>query len=205
MPRIVLDEDRFFIRDDDTQREPVRFDDIQSIFAFKLDNFALDEIILAFHLPGERVAVVSEDWDGYNELYQLIDAHPLVTNVGWFLEVAFPAFAENRTLVFERSKQSPDTLSLAAATLAAWARTAEKSLGNAECACYAADRLVALSERLKTADTTATHDLLAEISPDSQVARLLTANRSATFLKIITRRIHRLADQSENTSPAAES
>lgn len=203
VPRIVLNDDHFFIRDDDTQRQSVRFEDIQSIYAAKLDNFAVDEIVLAFHLPGERVAIVSEDWVGYNELYQLIEAHPLVTNVGWFLEVAFPAFAENRTLVFDRSKQPPDTQSHAAATLEAWVRSAEREFGNNATTCHAADRLVALSERLKAGDPTATSELVAEVAPESQVARLLAANRSSTFLNVIARRIRRLADQSGNASPAA--
>lgn len=79
----------------------VQWTEVLEVFACKDDLFSYDEIRIGFRLAADGShQSVGEDFVGYNEL--LARLRPRFTGIrdDWFSDVAFPAFATNRTTLW---------------------------------------------------------------------------------------------------------
>ena len=76
--------------------------DIREVFAFKHDLFSVDEICFGFRLDDAGLYVwVSEDDRGFQQFQSEVERRFSIP-VDWFGKVAYPAFKENRTTLWER-------------------------------------------------------------------------------------------------------
>jgi hypothetical protein len=81
----------------------LRWRDIDEIIAFKIDTITFDRLCLGFRCQVDGAYLATdEETPGWKELN-----HQLLLTFGlsfdrWFETVAFPAFAENRTILWSR-------------------------------------------------------------------------------------------------------
>lgn len=85
----------------------IEWPDVVQISAYKIDLFGFDEIRLDFDTARDdgMVVCVSEEEEGWDGLIEAIErVFPGIQKwTDWFPQVAVPAFAENRTALWERS------------------------------------------------------------------------------------------------------
>jgi hypothetical protein len=88
----------------------VHWDEVEEIRAFKQDLFTVDLICWGFGCRGDNsTVVVNEEMLGFQELQKAVRSRFDVKNEDWFLQVAFPAFAGNMTVIWPKDKESPDS------------------------------------------------------------------------------------------------
>ncbi len=83
-----------------------RWDSVQRIIAFKQDLLTVDRIWLAFEGEGEpssSLGAIHEDVIGFRGLVDEIGRRYPDHDPAWRSKVAFPAFAANPTVVWQRS------------------------------------------------------------------------------------------------------
>jgi hypothetical protein len=74
---------------------------VEQIVAFKVDAMVVDHICLGFRTKGESTLhVTDEETPGWEELLGEISRRFEVPFEDWFRKVAFPAFAENFTVLW---------------------------------------------------------------------------------------------------------
>lgn len=73
------------------------------IEAFKADLFAVDLIYLEFWFDDSTSVRVHEEFEGFDLLVNLVERNFEGILKGWWRTVAFPAFEENRTVLWSRS------------------------------------------------------------------------------------------------------
>ena len=83
----------------------VYWNDISKIVAYKEDLVAIDRICIRIELETNIAFTAHEDLDGYNEFIQKLEENVEI-RPAWFLDVAFPAFERNETVIYEKSKIS---------------------------------------------------------------------------------------------------
>ena len=104
--RIVTREAGFSIFDDDTESFSISWSDIEEIVAFKEDFWAYDEMCLGIRSNrSENYVKITESFIGYKNFLETLEDHFAEIRKNWFIEVAFPAFAFNRTTLWKRSIQ----------------------------------------------------------------------------------------------------
>jgi hypothetical protein len=82
----------------------IRWADVVEIVAYKEDLLAVDDIRLGFRLGGQSdYFAISEDLNGFNDLLEMLPAHFPGIRTDWFGDVAFPAFAENWTVIWTKN------------------------------------------------------------------------------------------------------
>lgn len=95
--RVTSDDAGFVVMGRDG-RQPVRWDEIRQVAAFKRDLMTVDLVCLAVATPA-GVVEIDEDMAGYREVEAQLCAR-LGIGEAWRLSVLFPAFAANPTLLF---------------------------------------------------------------------------------------------------------
>jgi len=91
---------------DDVRRiERISWDEVRFIYAYKNDCFAYDQIRLELVDARGNGVMVTEEMRGWNELVQALpEKLPGCQKFeDWFSVVAFPAFQQNMTLLYERT------------------------------------------------------------------------------------------------------
>lgn len=79
-----------------------RFDEIERIEAYKRDEFTTDLIccdVFTGHGESARVWFIHEEMLGFEDLIQRLAA--LGGHENWYADIMLPAFAENRTVIFD--------------------------------------------------------------------------------------------------------
>jgi len=88
----------------------VNWNDIESIFAYKVDWFTFDDVYLDLIVNGEIISMC-EDIDGFETFTETLHEH-LPTLKNWWVVVP-PAFATNFTMLydkFERTQQEVENI-----------------------------------------------------------------------------------------------
>ena len=82
------------------------WDEVISINAFKRDLYVVDRVCLGIDLSDGSSIELDEEMNGWDALTQKLPEYlPGCKTFGeWYLEVAFPAFQLNMTVIFERVK-----------------------------------------------------------------------------------------------------
>ncbi len=86
--------------------ETYNFDDIESIFAFKVDLYVIDSICLEFIFKDETHIRCNEDQKGWDELMEKIGSSFKLLDESWYFTVMQPPFETNLTLIFDRQNRS---------------------------------------------------------------------------------------------------
>lgn len=104
--RLIVSTDGVMLESAKSQRVlwQVAWSDLDEIVAFKIDAITMDHVCLGFRLRGATVFhVTDEETPGWIDLCQAIDEKFRLEPKDWFSEVAFPAFVENRTVLWRAS------------------------------------------------------------------------------------------------------
>jgi hypothetical protein len=93
-----------FRRDTEAMIWQIEWASIDEIIAWKRDLLTVDCICMGFAWAGSDVLkIVDEEMIGWDELQAAIEQRLGVKYAeGWWREVAIPAFAENRRIVWKR-------------------------------------------------------------------------------------------------------
>jgi len=107
-PSAAYDATGFSVGVPGQQSVRVEWQHVVEIFAFKYDLWSYDKIVLGFGLAGddEKIVEVSEEADGYSGLIAELESRFPGIRTDWVSEVALPAFAENRTTLWDRLSSS---------------------------------------------------------------------------------------------------
>ena len=84
-------------------RESVRgsWSSVIEVFAYKDDRFTIDDICIGFRFDAAGAFWwISEDYVGYRAVLEELPQRFSGIRTDWFLEVAHPAFAANRTTLW---------------------------------------------------------------------------------------------------------
>ena len=87
----------------------IAWSDIIRVVAFKRDWLTVDCICLAIAMKDGTTTEVNEEMEGWEALTDALSKH-LPGSKAWtecFSQVAFPAFATNETVIFEKSSPQP--------------------------------------------------------------------------------------------------
>lgn len=85
----------------------IGWNEIVRVTAFKRDFFTWDCICLGIHTVDGMATEVNEELDGWQTLTRDLQKHLVGCKhwSEWFPQVAFPAFATNETVLFERQSE----------------------------------------------------------------------------------------------------
>ena len=104
---VRFDDAGISIFEHDKLMSQVAWTSILEIFAYKEDRFTFDDICLGFRFDADGTYwMISEDYIGYQELLDELKRRYDGIRTDWFSEVAFPAFAANRTTLWGESWDS---------------------------------------------------------------------------------------------------
>ena len=105
IPYLVVDDLGFSLCKSGNELERYAWNEVEKIVAFKRDYFTYDKICLQIDI-GNRVGPLelNEEFAGYKQFSEAIEKYLPSVCQGWWSKVAFPAFAENATLVFLRDE-----------------------------------------------------------------------------------------------------
>lgn len=117
--RLIYREPRREVRSDDAGFEVlvdgrptsrVQWTEVLEIFAYKDDLFSYDEIRIGFRFAADgSYQSVGEDFVGYRELLAKLTSRFAGFRENWVCDVAFPAFAANRTTLWGEPWAAPQT------------------------------------------------------------------------------------------------
>lgn len=102
--RILVDGDGFIVTGVEAQARSITLDDIQEVTFFKRDEWTTDLICCDVVVRTDAGIVtwfLHEELPGWEDLIRLLERLPGFDRT-WRNKVAWPAFADNRTLVFRR-------------------------------------------------------------------------------------------------------
>ena len=101
---IHIDEDGFSVSLDDSDAARVDWSSVNEVAAFKRDLFGIDEICLGFRCDSDdRFWWVGEEDIGFKELRGKVEQHFDGILEDWWSAVAFPAFEEKWTSIWNRA------------------------------------------------------------------------------------------------------
>ncbi len=100
--------DTFFTVRIDNTIKTILWDDIKLIRSYKIDQFAVDCIIIEIHLK-ESSITIDDQTIGYMKFMSEAELKLPNFRKDWFNIVAFPPFETNLTIVYERSNLIKDT------------------------------------------------------------------------------------------------
>jgi hypothetical protein len=105
MPDLRVDEHGFSLSKAGKCFERYSWDEVEKIVAWKRDRGTYDEIRLTIDLSARSEPLeLSEEFNGFRPFIEAMRQRLAGVNENWWLEVAFPAFAENATDVFIRQR-----------------------------------------------------------------------------------------------------
>lgn len=101
---VMLDGERVRLLAQGVETESFGWDEIETVRAWKQDCFGVDRIWVAF-IPAdiEACVCVNEETEGYQALIDEMQRRCEGYLADWWSKVAFPAFAENHTVIWRRS------------------------------------------------------------------------------------------------------
>lgn len=90
--------------ENETSQRDVGWSEVGSIYLFKRDLLVVDQICMALNMRNGEAVEINEEMKGWDELVKELPQYlPGCQTMGeWFQKVAFPAFADNVTLIYER-------------------------------------------------------------------------------------------------------
>ena len=81
----------------------IEWDQVEEILVWKVDFFTFDQVCMGFAWSGSNVLKgVDEGMAGWDDLHPAIERQFGVKFHEWWLDVAFPAFDENRRVIWSR-------------------------------------------------------------------------------------------------------
>ena len=99
--KVLFDDVGFTVFEEEKQIVRVEWVSVKEVFAYKVDLGTYDEICIGFRFDDTGAHWwISEEFEGYKELVGELTARFIGINTDWFHEVAFPAFAYNRTTLW---------------------------------------------------------------------------------------------------------
>ena len=99
--QVISDESGFTVVEHDKILARVAWLEVLEIFAYKEDRFTVDDICLGFRVREDGTfRMVNEDFIGFKELVAALERKFSGIRTDWFSDVAFPAFAPNRTTIW---------------------------------------------------------------------------------------------------------
>lgn len=104
--RLLISADSIVLESAKSQRVlwQVRWSELDEVVAFKVDAMTMDHLCLGFRARGATLFhVTDEETSGWTDLCQAIEVRLGVEPKNWLSEVAFPAFVENRTVLWRAS------------------------------------------------------------------------------------------------------
>jgi hypothetical protein len=104
--QVICCERGFSIHDRGEQVAHVEWANVVEICAYKIDLLTYDEICIDVRVErAEGFNWVSEEDEGYSEFLDQIERRfsGIRPHSNWFGDVAYPAFAENRTTLWKRA------------------------------------------------------------------------------------------------------
>ncbi|CAN5422463.1 hypothetical protein BH10BAC6_BH10BAC6_06610 [soil metagenome] len=93
----------------DSESKTIRWEEICSINAYKIDLFTVDCIVIEILLADDRIAI-DDQTIGHMNFMQTASAKLANFKMDWFEVVAFPAFERNLTTVYERPHPSANDI-----------------------------------------------------------------------------------------------
>lgn len=106
---IVLVAEGFELRWTTGERYAVRWDEVNRIEAYKRDLLAVDLICMDLWLPGRgEWCLLHEEAPGWEAWTEALAAAIPLEVPDWYARIVKPAFAENRTVVYERRPADAD-------------------------------------------------------------------------------------------------
>ncbi|MCL9806644.1 hypothetical protein NAT51_14000 [Flavobacterium amniphilum] len=81
---------------------------IQALFGYKVDLYTLDEIRMDVFCDDDILFTISEETPGWYVFLKKIEEQFPAIKQNWNLEIAFPAFSANLTLLYEKHNKTFD-------------------------------------------------------------------------------------------------
>jgi hypothetical protein len=102
-PSLIVDARGFCVIRDGAAVMTCQWSMVNRVIAFKRDHGLYDEICLRFDFVDRLGELeISEDWCGYDQLIQELKSALPGGPDNWWETVSFPAFAENRTIIYAK-------------------------------------------------------------------------------------------------------
>ncbi|PJJ79919.1 hypothetical protein [Mucilaginibacter auburnensis] len=83
------------------------WDDINTIFAYKVDLFTFDEICMDIFMANGNYLKIIESTDGWHEFLNKLNSRLSISD-DWYDAVVKPAFTTNLTLVYDKEKRTQE-------------------------------------------------------------------------------------------------
>lgn len=100
--RIICDEKRIVVQQK-SQEVGIEWDGVEEIYAYKADLFTTDLICLSLISHSQKLGLeIHEEMAGYHDAQAFLEKSLPDYSNAWFSDVAFPAFVENRTLIWKK-------------------------------------------------------------------------------------------------------
>lgn len=104
LERLEISDDGLALFEGDREVYSFRWSDVSKVETYKRDLFAVDMICLDFTVDKDQsVYMTHDDMNGFNELTSQLTRHFPSIAPDWWSRVAFPAFATNHGILYERS------------------------------------------------------------------------------------------------------
>jgi hypothetical protein len=109
--RIICDNVSLSVKRDE-QEVRMEWAWIEEIYAYKMDLFTTDMICLSLiSTTGKLALEIHEEMAGYHDMQAYLERMlPRYSASDWFSDIAFPAFAENRKLIWKRKTEPNQSL-----------------------------------------------------------------------------------------------
>ena len=101
--RLVVSEDGLALLDGEREVYRFKWAEVSKIETYKRDLGTVDMICLDFTLSAQHIVYMANDeMAGFDELTKHLTCDFPTVPVDWWSDVAFPAFATNHRILFER-------------------------------------------------------------------------------------------------------
>lgn len=100
--RIICDDKKIVVQQNG-QEVGIEWDEVEEIYAYKADLFTTDLICLSLISHSKKLGLeIHEEMAGYHDAKGFLEKSLPGYSDAWFASVAFPAFVENRTLIWKK-------------------------------------------------------------------------------------------------------
>ena len=108
MPSLAISDEGATLLDGHTELWTFRWTEVSRIETYKRDLWVVDSICLSFFIESRQLWYhVDDELSGFDVLCRALSSYfPSVAN-DWWSTVAFPAFATNHTVLYDKSASMP--------------------------------------------------------------------------------------------------